>query len=208
MKIETSFVVPGEVATVWPLLADLEAVERVPGALIHRRDRELVEGRFQVTIGALAMSYAGRVKLVTRDERAHRLVLSVRGEDDKGRGRISGDVVLQVTKETASETRCAVLIDLDVTGAPATVGGRAVESVSRRLTDEFAYGVRELLRSSPPASRAATDGVRGVETTTTWHGWRFNASTMVRPLALLVIGACIAGTLVTVIARRMDRKRR
>jgi uncharacterized protein len=205
MRIETSFVVPDEAGDAWRLLTDGERlVEWLGGRLDEPRD-DRVSGRAQVAFGSLSVSYRGGVRVVERDAVAGRLVLSARGEDVDGRGRIQAEVALQLIRPTSSQVRGTLLTDLDVTGAPARMGGAAVESAVRRWTDQMAHRLAEELRADGARRRPRAAPRERREPIA---ASRSRVGQLIRPTPLAVVAAAGAAlALLVVLARRLSRRR-
>lgn len=138
MRLEHRVLVPVDVEDVWRFLNDIPAVARcLPGAELGEVvDDATYRGSVKVTVGPLAMNYSGELKVVERDDPAHRMRLDAAGRDRRGAGMASAAIGLELESE-GDKTEIAVVSDVRLTGRMAALG-RGVQDVSSRLFAEFA----------------------------------------------------------------------
>src|SRR5262245_12316147 len=94
MLIEDSFTVEQPIAALWGFLKDVERVAPcTPGAeLTETIDDRNWRGRVSVKFGPVAMAFGGTVEMTERDEDAHRIALSAKGMEQRGKGAASATV--------------------------------------------------------------------------------------------------------------------
>ena len=158
MQFENGFVVAAPVDQVWDYLLDVERIAPcAPGAeLTEVVDDKTWKGQVNVKVGPVAMSFAGTVTLLERDDAGHRAVLKAEGRERSGRGAASAMVTSRL-EEAESGTKVSISTDLTISGAAAQYGRGMIPDVSKRLTREFA----ECLQASIGGQSAARERSTG-----------------------------------------------
>jgi uncharacterized protein len=144
MQFDNEFVVEAPVDRVWDYLLDLERIAPcAPGAeLTEIVDDRNWKGKINIKVGPVAMSFAGTVTLLERDDAAHRAVLKAEGRERSGRGAASATVTSRLDQAEGG-TKVTISTDLTISGAAAQYGRGMIPDVSKRLTREFAECLRE-----------------------------------------------------------------
>src|SRR6266545_7571332 len=95
MRIENEFTVRAPIDHVWDYLLDVERVAPcMPGAqLTEVVDERTWKGKTNVKVGPVALSFAGTVVMDERDDDAHRVRLSAKGMEQRGKGAATASVV-------------------------------------------------------------------------------------------------------------------
>jgi uncharacterized protein len=175
VRIENRFLVRAPVDRAWSYLLDVERiVPCAPGAeLTEVVDDRTWKGKLNVKVGPVAMSFAGTVTLVERDDDAHRAVLRAQGREQRGRGAATAVVTSRL--EPADEgTEVVLETELTITGAAAQYGRGMIGDISQRLAGDFARCVEEgILATAPAGSQMAppTTPVGGARLGL-WAFWR------------------------------------
>jgi hypothetical protein len=159
MLIENEFTAPADVDRVWDYLLDVERIAPcMPGAEITEHvDERTWKGRVNVRFGPVSLSFAGTVEMIERDDDAHRVVLSARGMEQKGKGAATATVTSWLEPGDGATT-VRMQADLTLTGAVAQLSRGLLPEVSKKLTAEFASCLGESM-AAEAAARAATGEV-------------------------------------------------
>lgn len=147
MLIENGFVVEAPIAGVWETLLDVEKVAPcMPGAeLTETVDDRNWKGKVSMKFGPVGMSFAGTVEMIERDDAAHRVVLSAKGTEAKGKGAANATITSWLEAAGPSLTEVKMTADITMTGAVAQLSRGLLPDVSKRLTAEFADRLRALM---------------------------------------------------------------
>jgi uncharacterized protein len=156
VKLEQAFEVPATPEQVWELLLDVEKVAPcMPGAeLTEVVDETTWKGKVNVKLGAINLTYRGKVELAERDDDARRVVLKASGQEMRGKGTASAEVVSSLEQQD-SGTKVEIITDLTLSGAAAQYGRGMIQDVSRKLTGQFADCLKQQLEGPPPGEEGA-----------------------------------------------------
>lgn len=154
MLIENEFTVADDVDRVWDFLLDVERIAPcMPGAEITEHvDERTWKGKVNVKFGPVSLAFSGSVEMTERDDRNHRVVLSARGMEQKGKGAATASVTSWLEPGDGT-TRVKMQADLTLTGTVAQLSRGLLPEVSKKLTAEFANCLAETM-SSQAASTA------------------------------------------------------
>ena len=158
MKLEHSFEVPASPDQTLALLLDAERViPCMPGAELKEVvDENTWKASMGVKLGPVGMQFLVDVKLLDRDDAAHRVTLGVSGRDTRGKGGAEGRVVSGLTAIDGGGTRVEMDTDLHFSGQVAQLGRPGVvQDVSNKLVDQFANCIKAQLSASPEEAAAA-----------------------------------------------------
>ena len=146
MQIENSFTVPQPVDALWTFLLDVERVARcMPGAeLTETVNDHTWKGKVNVKLGPVSLSFAGTVTIEDRDDEAHRVVLSAKGMEQRGKGAANAKVTSWL-EPIGTDTTVRMTSDLTLSGAVAQLSRGLLPEVSKRLTKEFADCLEQTL---------------------------------------------------------------
>ena len=165
MLIENSFTVPGDPERVWGVLLDVERIAPcMPGAEITEQvDDRNWKGKVNVKFGPVSLAFAGAVAMTERDDQAHRVVLSARGMEQKGKGAATASVTSWL-EGAADGTTVKMEADITLTGPVAQLSRGLLPEVSKKLTAEFANCLAEMISADATAAAVpAGDGDVGPE---------------------------------------------
>jgi uncharacterized protein len=157
MLIENSFTVARPVDEVWEYLLDVERIAPcMPGAeLTETVDDHTWNGKVNVKFGPVSMSFAGSVEMAERDDAAHRVVLSAKGTEQKGKGAATASVTSWL-EPTDAGTTVKMEADIMLSGPAAQLSRGLLPEVSKRLTQQFADCLEATLGA--PAAGADDEG--------------------------------------------------
>ena len=122
--------------TVWAALNDAEALRRsIPGCeTLMRTGANEFTGAVRAKVGPVSAIFKGKVELTDLDP-PHGYTLTGRGQGGAA-GFAKGDAKVRLVAD-GEGTRLTYVATVDVGGKLASVGGRLIESVSRRMADDF-----------------------------------------------------------------------
>jgi carbon monoxide dehydrogenase subunit G len=164
VHIDNEFVVKASVDTVWNYLLDVERVAPcMPGAqLTEVVDERTWKGKTNVKVGPVALSFAGTVVMDERDDEAHRVRLSAKGMEQRGKGAATASVVSHL-EEVEGGTKVVMSTDLTVSGAVAQYGRGMIQDISMRMTKEFARCLEANIGAEGAAAAPPEGGPAGAE---------------------------------------------
>ncbi|WP_327277022.1 SRPBCC family protein [Streptomyces sp. NBC_01224] len=174
MQLENSFTVPVPVDDAWRALLDIERVSHcMPGATVEEFDGDTIKGSVKVRVGPITVTYRGTATFLEKDESAHRVVLSARGNEVRGQGTASATVTGTLADHDGGTT-VAVTTDLTVTGRPAQFGRGVMADVSDKLIGRFADCLSQKLSATeepsttaPATAASAADGTQSAASDST-----------------------------------------
>ncbi len=155
MLIENEFRAAAPVEELWAFLLDVERIAPcMPGAeLTETVDDRTWKGRVSMKFGPVAMAFAGTVVMQERDDAAHRVVLSAKGMEQKGKGAANATVTSWLEPTDDGSTVVKMRADISLTGAAAQLSRGLMPEVSRKLTQQFADCLEQTL-AAPDAAPA------------------------------------------------------
>ena len=158
MLIENEFSASAPVDELWSFLLDVERIAPcMPGAeLTEVVDDHTWKGRLVMKFGPVGMSFAGTVVMTERDDAAHRVVLSAKGMESKGKGAATAEVTSWLEPRDDGTSLVKMTADISLTGAVAQLSRGLMPEVSKKLTQQFADCLEQTLAASnvsaaPPA---------------------------------------------------------
>ena len=156
MLIENEFRAAAPVEELWAFLLDVERIAPcMPGAeLTETVDDRTWKGRVSMKFGPVAMAFAGTVVMQERDDAAHRVVLSAKGMEQKGKGAANATVTSWLEPADDGSSVVKMRADISLTGAAAQLSRGLMPEVSRKLTQQFADCLEQTLATSDAASTA------------------------------------------------------
>jgi uncharacterized protein len=162
MLIENEFTVPLSVDALWSYLLDVERVAPcMPGAeLTETVDDRTWKGKVNAKFGPVALSFAGTVTMQERDDAAHRVVLSAKGMEQRGKGAANATVTSWLEPGDGATT-VKMQADITLSGTVAQLSRGLLPEVSKKLTQEFA----DCLQASMAAGGDAAEAGPGPEET-------------------------------------------
>ena len=167
MLIQNEFTVAAPIDFLWSYLLDVEKIAPcMPGAeLTEIVDDHNWKGKLNAKFGPVSMSFAGTVTIESRDDTAHRVVLSAKGMEQKGKGAANAKVTSWLEPgPTEGVTTVKMEADITLTGAAAQLSRGLLPEISKKLTQNFADCLQESMAAEQTtregdAAAAATAGV-------------------------------------------------
>ncbi len=157
MLIENEFTVAAPIDFLWNYLLDVEKIAPcMPGAeLTEVVDDKNWKGKLNAKFGPVSMSFAGTVTIESRDDAAHRVVLSAKGMEQKGKGAANAKVTSWLEPGPGDGvTTVKMEADITLTGAAAQLSRGLLPEISKKLTQTFA----DCLQESMAAEQTTREG--------------------------------------------------
>jgi carbon monoxide dehydrogenase subunit G len=165
MLIENTFTVSAPADMLWNHLLDVEKIAPcMPGAeLTEVVDDRHWKGKLNAKFGPVGMSFAGTVEMSERDDDAHRVVLTAKGMEQKGKGAANANVTSWLEPgPTDAETTVKMAADITLTGAAAQLSRGLLPEISKKLTQQFADCLQDSMKVEA-AAEAAPSGTAAAE---------------------------------------------
>ncbi|MBZ5739427.1 SRPBCC family protein [Nocardioides mangrovi] len=139
MQISNEFEVGQPVDKVWEFFDDIPGVAAcLPGAeMTEDLGDDTYGGTVGVRMGPVKLEFAGKARILERDDAAKRMVIDASGSDLKGRGQAAMTVTAALTP-AGSGTRVRMEQDLQLSGAAAQYGRGMIADVTAVLMKQFA----------------------------------------------------------------------
>ena len=153
MVITTRFQLSVPVEAAWAYLLDVPKIAHcVPGAsLTEVIDDKTYEGKVEVKLGPIGVSYKGQITIESMDEATHTVAVKAAGNETRGRGGASATMTAQL-QPTATGTDVIMTTDLAVSGVVAQFGRTGImQEVAQRMAQRFANCVDQELKAAAPA---------------------------------------------------------
>jgi len=166
LLIQNEFTVAAPIDFLWSYLLNVEKIAPcMPGAeLTEIVDDHNWKGKLNAKFGPVSMSFAGTVTIESRDDTAHRVVLSAKGMEQKGKGAANAKVTSWLEPgPTEGVTTVKMEADITLTGAAAQLSRGLLPEISKKLTQNFADCLQESMAAEQTtregdAAAAATAG--------------------------------------------------
>jgi carbon monoxide dehydrogenase subunit G len=148
MQFDNSFSVQAPIADVFAAVGDVaRVVPCVPGAkVLERRGEDVFEVALRAQLGPAFRRYVGTITVNERDAGAHRVVMTNRARD--ARGRHVGEARIEIgLAELGSHTN--VSIYSRVTLVDGMFAEKTISEASAKQMAEFAANLREMVSAAP-----------------------------------------------------------
>jgi len=170
MLIENEFTVAAPMDFLWNYLLDVEKIAPcMPGAeLTEVVDDKNWKGKLNAKFGPVSMAFAGTVTIESRDDVAHRVVLSAKGMEQKGKGAANAKVTSWLEPGPSDDvTTVKMEADITLTGAAAQLSRGLLPEISKKLTQTFADCLQESMAAEQTTREGeAAEAGAGAATTT------------------------------------------
>lgn len=153
MIITTRFDLGAPIEAAWAYLLDVPKIAHcVPGAsLTNVIDDKTYEGKVEVKLGPIGVSYKGKIMIESMDVTTHTVHVKAEGAESRGRGGASATVTAQLQPSDAG-TAVVMTTDLAVSGVVAQFGRTGImQEVAQRMAQRFANCVDQELKTATPA---------------------------------------------------------
>lgn len=139
ITLQNDFTIPAPVDDVWAYFNDPEKVAPcLPGAeLTQVVDPNNFKGRVKVKMGPVSLSFAGTLKVISRNEGSHTVVMKGVGGEEKGKGQAEANVTA-VLNGSGDSTTVKITQDITMSGAVAQYGRGMMGDVTTALMNQFA----------------------------------------------------------------------
>ena len=143
MLIKNTFDVAEPLDRVWEFFGDVPQVAAcLPGAeLTEDLGDDAYAGTVGIRMGPVRMQFAGKAKIVDRDDATHRMIIDAAGADQKGRGQAAMTITAQLTG-SGTGTKVDLDQDLQLSGAAAQYGRGMIQDVTTVLMGQFARNMQ------------------------------------------------------------------
>jgi carbon monoxide dehydrogenase subunit G len=148
VQFDNSFSVRAPIAAVFAALADVERVVAcVPGAqVLERRGEDVYEVALKAQLGPVWRRYAGTITVLWREPDAHRLVMTNRGRDAKGRH--VGDARIEIgLAELGSHTNVSIYSRVTIVNG--VLAEKTITEASAKQMAEFAANLEAMVAGAP-----------------------------------------------------------
>src|SRR3954451_20641578 len=144
MLIKNQFDVAEPLNRVWAFFDDVPQVAAcLPGAELTD---DLGDGSYAGTVGVrmgpVKLAFAGKARILERDDAAKRMVIDAAGADQKGRGQAAMTITAQLAA-SGSGTRGSLDQGLQLSGAAAQYGRGMIQDVTTVLMGQFASNMQQ-----------------------------------------------------------------
>lgn len=145
MNLKYTFILNVLPDEAWKVLMDIPLITPcMPGASLDGEDEGGYKGRIKVKLGPIDMVYKGTIKFLERRDAEHKAVLEAAASEMKGAGNAKATIQFYV-QPAQGGSEVTVDSDFSVSGKAAQFGGGVMQSVGKRLMDEFAKRVAALI---------------------------------------------------------------
>jgi carbon monoxide dehydrogenase subunit G len=144
MQFDNSFSVQAPLEVVFAAVGDIErVVPCVPGAqVVERCSDDVYDVALKAQLGPLWRRFTGRITVLERDGTAHRIVMTNRAKD--GRGRPAGEARIEIgLAELGSHTN--VSIYSRVTVADGMLAEKTIREASAKQMAEFTANLQAMV---------------------------------------------------------------
>ena len=150
MQFDNSFSVQAPIADVFAAIADMErVVPCVPGAkLVERRGDDVYEVALKAQLGPMWRNFTGTITVLECDSEAHRVVMTNRARDAKGRS--VGEARIEIgLVELGSHTNVSIYSRATMTDG--SLAEKTLQQASAKQMAEFSDNLRALVGGGSPA---------------------------------------------------------
>lgn len=162
MELENSFIVPADIDTAWRTLLDVESITPcMPGATLESFTGDEFTANVKVKLGPVTQNFKGTGTFVSKDEATHTAVISASGKEVKGGGTAAANITATLIAEGPNSTRANIVTDLTITGKVAQFGKGVIADVSKRLIDQFAENLKQVIGDQGTAATAEASDSAG-----------------------------------------------
>jgi len=161
MLIQNTFDVSEPVDKVWEFFGnDPQVAACLPGAeLSEDLGDETYAGTVGVRMGPVKMQFAGKAKILERDDATKRMVIDAAGADQKGRGQAAMTITARLAP-SGSGTKVDLDQDLQLSGAAAQYGRGMIQDVTTVLMGQFARNMQERIGAIERGESTENAGTR------------------------------------------------
>ncbi len=156
MELENSFIVPADIDTAWRTLLDVESITPcMPGATLESFTGDTFVANVKVKLGPVTQTFKGEGVFLSKDEATHTAVIKASGKETKGGGTAAANITASLIAEGPNSTRAHIVTDLTITGKIAQFGKGVIVDVSKKLIDQFASNLQQVIAAQGATAAAA-----------------------------------------------------
>lgn len=156
MELENSFIVPADIDTAWRTLLDVESITPcMPGATLESFTGDTFVANVKVKLGPVTQTFKGEGVFLSKDEATHTAVIKASGKETKGGGTAAANITASLIAEGPNSTRAHIVTDLTITGKIAQFGKGVIVDVSKKLIDQFASNLQQVITAQGATAAAA-----------------------------------------------------
>ena len=161
MLIKNQFDVAEPVDKVWEFFGNVPQVAAcLPGAeLTEDLGDETYGGTVGIRMGPVKLQFAGKAKILERDDTARRMVIDAAGADQKGRGQAAMTITAHLVP-AGTGTQVSLDQDLQLSGAAAQYGRGMISDVTTVLMGQFASNMQERIGAIERGESTENAGTR------------------------------------------------
>ncbi len=166
MEITGDYFIPASQAQVWRGLNDPEALRRsIPGCeYMEQTGENEFTAAMVARVGPVEARFKGKVELDDLDPPNG---YTLRGRGQGGPAGFAKGVARVTLEPEANGTRLSYVVDADVGGKLASVGGRLIQSVAKKTADEFFASFSAVVTGHAPEARGAAQADEAAPSTGT-----------------------------------------
>ena len=152
MEFENTFLVKAPIGEVYDALLDVERVTpAMPGAtVLEKTSDDAYKVAIKVKLGPVTMTYRGDVTVVERNPEEHAAVLNVKAKEARGQGSANAKVSMSLEAADGA-TRGTMSTTVQLSGKAAAMSRGVIDDVSKRLVDQFAQNLEEIVAAPEEA---------------------------------------------------------
>jgi uncharacterized protein len=155
MQFENSFEVDAPLEQVWKTMLDVERVAPlVPGAEVREKTGDdAYKVGIKVKLGPMSMTYRGDVEVVDRDDAAHTANLRIKAKEARGQGTADATARMSLSGDEGHAS-ATITTDVRLSGRAAAMSRGIVDDVARKMIDQFAGNLEQMLAGDGKAEAA------------------------------------------------------
>jgi len=148
LQFDNSFSVRAPIADVYAAVSDIERIVGcVPGAkLVERRGEDVFEVALKAQLGPMWRNFKGTITVLERDEATHRVVMTNRARDAKGRS--VGEARIEIGLVQLGE-QTNVSIYSRATVEDGSLAEKTIQEASSKQMAEFSANLQAMVADAP-----------------------------------------------------------
>ena len=157
IEIRETFQVQAPIDAVWRFVMDPEQIAAcMPGAVLEEVvDERTFLGSIKVQLGAVTISYKGRIQLTEVDEQGYTVRMEAEGRETGG-GTAKASMSSSLRALPDGQTEVTTEASIDLTGRIMQVGRGMIQGVSQQLFQQFAARAKARMESPAGAAEEET----------------------------------------------------
>jgi carbon monoxide dehydrogenase subunit G len=169
VNFDKQVTIPASLDEAWAFLMDIPTVSRcLPGVeSVEEIEPDVYGGVMKVKVGAIRVSFQGRIEVTERDREAHRAGLRVQGADNRIGSAMTATVEMQLESRSKDEVELRVTSEATVLGKLGELGQAVMLRKADQIMSAFADNVAQALAApghapvEPPAAEETNPAADG-----------------------------------------------